>query len=145
MTALQTGSQQIQIHIRDLAARCARALRRCPLKNERAQGKPDARCTRGLVCKPAQKHAHEHTGSAENIRPSLRNGFTAYSALSLVSRALLPPSPLRNLFLKNLTPAFGRRNHASSPYARPAFVFRKLRVHRISTRVRDVRNAPLIG
>jgi hypothetical protein len=33
-----------------------------------------ARCTR--------KCAHEHTGSAESIRPSLRNGFTAYNALS---------------------------------------------------------------
>ena len=30
----------------------------------------------------AQEHAHEHTGSAESIRPSLRNGFTAYGALS---------------------------------------------------------------
>jgi hypothetical protein len=29
-----------------------------------------------------KEHAHEHTGSAENIRPSLRNGFTAYSVLS---------------------------------------------------------------
>src|SRR5882757_11326567 len=38
------------------------------------------------------KNAHEHTGSAEAIRPSLRNGFTAYNALSPVSRALLPPS-----------------------------------------------------
>jgi hypothetical protein len=26
--------------------------------------------------------AHEHTGSAEAIRPSLRNGFTAYFVLS---------------------------------------------------------------
>ena len=33
-----------------------------------------ARCTR--------KSAHEHTGSAEALRHSLRNGFTAYSALS---------------------------------------------------------------
>jgi hypothetical protein len=24
--------------------------------------------------------AHEHTGSAENTRPSLRNGFTAYTS-----------------------------------------------------------------
>src|ERR1700737_3279866 len=43
------------------------------------------------------KNAHEHTGSAEAIRPSLRNGFTAYSALSPVSRALLPPSLRRSL------------------------------------------------
>jgi hypothetical protein len=39
-----------------------------------------------------ERNAHEHTGSAEAIRPSLRNGFTAYFALSPVSRALLPPS-----------------------------------------------------
>jgi hypothetical protein len=32
-----------------------------------------------------QKNAHEHTGSAEAIRPSLRNGFTTYFALSLVT------------------------------------------------------------
>jgi hypothetical protein len=53
-----------------------------PPRNQRAQGTPDARCTRGLVCKHAQKNAHEHTGSAEAIRHSLRNGFTAYNALS---------------------------------------------------------------
>jgi hypothetical protein len=27
------------------------------------------------------KSAHEHTGSAETLRPSLRNGFTAYFVL----------------------------------------------------------------
>jgi hypothetical protein len=43
---------------------------------------PDARCTRGLACKMGRKDAHEHTGSAEAIRHSLRNGFTAYFALS---------------------------------------------------------------
>jgi hypothetical protein len=57
---------------------------------------PDARCTRGLACKTAQKHAHEHTGSAENIRHSLRNGFTAYIALTPGYRAFLPPSPPGN-------------------------------------------------
>jgi hypothetical protein len=30
-----------------------------------------------------KKDAHEHTGSAEAFRPSLRNGFTAYIVLSL--------------------------------------------------------------
>ena len=43
---------------------------------------PDARCTRGPVCKKEEEDAHEHTGSAEAIRHSLRNGFTAYVALS---------------------------------------------------------------
>ena len=44
---------------------------------------PGARCTRGLVCKMCAKRcAHEHTGSAEALRHSLRNGFTAYAVLS---------------------------------------------------------------
>jgi hypothetical protein len=47
------------------------------------QGRPGARCTRGLACHDAHsKSAHEHTGSAEAARPSLRNGFTAYFVLS---------------------------------------------------------------
>jgi hypothetical protein len=54
---------------------------------------PDARCTRGPVCKMGKENAHEHTGSAENIRHSLRNGFTAYSELSPVIRICLSPSP----------------------------------------------------
>jgi hypothetical protein len=43
---------------------------------------PDARCIRGPVCKMEKGNAHEHTGSAEAIRHSLRNGFTAYIVLS---------------------------------------------------------------
>ena len=54
------------------------------------------------------KNAHEHTGSAESIRPSLRNGFTAYFAISPVRRALLPPS-LRGSSPPSLAPASGAR------------------------------------
>ena len=57
---------------------------------------PDARCTRGPVCKMGKENAHEHTGSAEAIRHSLRNGFTAYNALTPGYRAFLPPSPHGN-------------------------------------------------
>ena len=39
---------------------------------QKAQGKPDARCTRGLVCNGVGRSAHEHTGPAEAIRLSLR-------------------------------------------------------------------------
>jgi hypothetical protein len=50
---------------------------------ERARGRPGARCTRCLMCQCiCKKTAHEHTGSAEAVRPSLRNGFTAYIVLS---------------------------------------------------------------
>ena len=54
---------------------------------------PDARCTRGLVCKVVQKVRTRAYRAAEAIRHSLRNGFTAYSALSPENRALLSPSP----------------------------------------------------
>src|SRR5438105_7952348 len=77
------------------------------LDSQRAQGMPDARCTRDLMRNVHKKCAHEHTGEAENIRHSLRNGFTAYNALSPVSLVLLPPQ----------TPTSGRQDHTSLPYA----------------------------
>jgi hypothetical protein len=43
---------------------------------------PGACCTRSLVCKMV-RCAHEHTGTAGALRHSLRNGLTAYAALSL--------------------------------------------------------------
>jgi len=40
-----------------------------------------------------KEHAHEHTGSAETLRPSLRNGFTAYFVLSPVNGFLATVAP----------------------------------------------------
>ena len=57
---------------------------------------PDARCTRGLVCKIVQRKRTRAYRAAENIRHSLRNGFTAYIALTPGYRAFLPPSPHGN-------------------------------------------------
>src|SRR2546423_12586718 len=88
---------------------------------------PDARCTRGLMRNVHKKCAHEHTGEAENIRHSLRNGFTAYNVISPVSHVLLPPS----------TPTSGRQDHTSLPYALAARVSRSLSVHRNSAPRRD--------
>src|SRR6266702_6342676 len=51
---------------------------------QRERGMPGARCTRGLVRKLCERNAHEHTGSAETLRHSPRNGFTAYAVLSSV-------------------------------------------------------------
>ena len=81
---------------------------------------PDARCTRDLMRNVHKECAHEHTGEAENIRHSLRNGFTAYNALSPVSHVLLPPS----------TPTSGRQDHTPLPYAFAPFVFGTTGVHR---------------
>jgi hypothetical protein len=49
-------------------------------REDRVRAAPAVSCAR---C--TSKNAHEHTGSAETLRPSPRNGFTAYSALSPVT------------------------------------------------------------
>src|ERR1700737_1424369 len=103
------------------------------LEMTRAQGRPGARCTRGLVCKIVQRNAHEHTGSAGASRPSLRNGFTAYNALS----------PATGLFchrrLAGLTARLDASVGASGPhdFAVRLSAVRQwhLRVHRIPPRV----------
>ena len=61
----------------------------------------------------AKKNAHEHTGSAEAARPSLRNGFTAYSVLSPARPGLfVTVIPKKRELPRNLTPAIG----ASGPH-----------------------------
>src|SRR3981189_1986039 len=55
------------------------------LFKQRAQGRPGARCTRGLVCGLHKTSCTRAYRAAENTQPSLRNGFTAYIELSLVN------------------------------------------------------------
>ena len=78
---------------RDLAARSARAVRELALENrgrreDRVRAAPAVSCAR---C--TKQNAHEHTGSAEAVRPSLRNGFTAYNALSSVTGFVATVAP----------------------------------------------------
>ena len=49
-------------------------------REDRVRAAPAVSCA-----KCAKGNAHEHTGSAETLRPSLRSGFTAYFELSLVN------------------------------------------------------------
>ena len=56
-----------------------------PLILQRAQGRPGARCTRGLVCKVHKRKRTRAYRFSGNIRPSLRNGLTAYNVLSPVT------------------------------------------------------------
>jgi hypothetical protein len=132
--------RSLRIWRRILAAGSARGLHRFrPV--QRAQGRPGASCTRGLVCcLRLARGAHEHTGTAGASRPSLRNGFTAYFVLSpengsfaSVAGGKLPASVM---------PAPRHQNHTTSPYASGAYVYRAISVHRISPRVRDVRERP---
>jgi hypothetical protein len=53
--------------------------------NQRAQGMPGARCTRGLVCQNCAFRRTRAYRAAEAVRHPLRNGFTAYFVLSPVS------------------------------------------------------------
>jgi hypothetical protein len=87
---------------------------------------PGARCTRGLVCKIVQRNAHEHTGSAEAIRHSLRNGFTAYAVLSPATnsschrrRRIIGSSQTRLGYenLRRLDTSNGCQDHTVLPYA----------------------------
>ena len=134
-----------QICVRILAARCARALRRGP-PSKRTRGRRESRVraapavSRANMC---EENAHEHTGSAEASRPSLRNGFTAYSALSPVTGLSCHRHPREVLLPANLTPASGRQDHTASPSAQVTLVSRNSRVHRIPPRVRDDRDPPL--
>src|SRR5712672_110659 len=74
-------------------------------REDRVRAAPAVSCA---MC--TRKCAHEHTGSAESIRPSLRNGFTAYNALSPVTGFLATVIPEKRLLLTNLTPASGRQD-----------------------------------
>ena len=61
-----------------------------------------------------RRRAHEHTGSAETLRPSLRNGFTAYFELSPVngSFATVAPKKLASQELDASTAASGPHDFA---------------------------------
>ena len=90
------------------------------LSNERAQGMPGARCTRGLVCK-LQKNAHTSI-QVQRRHPAFPAQwfYGLYRALP-GDRALLSPSLCANCSA-NLTPASRRQDHTTSPSASAPFV-----------------------
>jgi hypothetical protein len=79
-------SNSERMWLRIPAARCARVLRQLPPSREQ-EGAGKAGCTlhprsRVQNCTKTRTRAYRFSGG---IRPSLRNGFTAYSALSSVN------------------------------------------------------------
>src|SRR5437899_12675019 len=98
-----------------------------PLRNRgrREDRVPAAPAVSRAIC--AKENAHEHTGSAETLRPSLRNGFTAYSELSPVNGSFA--TVVSGTLPANLTPAPRRQDHTTSPYAQATHVSRGSRVH----------------
>src|SRR2546422_9509335 len=89
--------------VRDLAACFARALQiLCLPRKSRAQGMPDARCTRGLVCQTVQKwrtRAYRFSGGSPTSPAQWLYGLLR--ALP-GERAFLPPS-LRGIFPAQLS------------------------------------------
>ena len=73
----------MNIAARSRGVDCARGLKNFPpsenggRREDRVRAAPAVSCAMGT-----KKCAHEHTGPAESIRPSLRNGLTAYAELS---------------------------------------------------------------
>src|SRR3954471_11613777 len=114
-----------------------------PSSIQRAQGMPDARCTRGLVSKCAQRVRPRAYRAAESIRHPLRSGFTAYGALSPENGcfASVVPREIERL-PATLTPAPRRRDHTLLPYASAALVRRNIDVHRIPVPRFDDRERP---
>jgi hypothetical protein len=104
---------------------------------------PDARRVRSRV-RSIESARVSHHGHAGNVRHSPRNGFNGFLRTLPGDRAFLPPSPLRSLLLKNLTPASGRQDHTTSPSASRAIRQERISVHRIPPHVRDDRETPLL-
>src|SRR5258706_1458102 len=110
---LAMTSLQFQIRVRDLAARCARVVHES-LAQQRAQGMPGAQCTRSLVCKK-QTHERSHHGHTGNHPAFPAQWFYGLLRALPGDQACLTPSPA--LLIADLTPALGRQNDTTWPYA----------------------------
>ena len=100
---------------------------------------PGACCTRGLVCKYCRERAHEHTGTAGALRYSLRNGLTAYAALSLetnsscLHRWRIDGASIRldQIRHQQLGTSHGCQDHTVLPYAIAPFILRDVNRSRV--------------
>src|SRR2546422_2076168 len=97
---------------------------------------PGAQCTRSLARKMDKAHERGHHRSTGTPGIPARNGFTAYFALSPVTRLcchrrqrikVLSDARLGRLASANLTPTLGRQNHTTSPYAESIVRLRAIR------------------
>jgi hypothetical protein len=105
-------------------------------ENQRAQGRPGARRTRGLACRFAHRKRLHTSIQVWRKHPGLPCAMVLrFASCSSRRTAVLPPSPAR--LHAGLTPAPRRQNHTTSPYASGVSVHHAFRVHRIPPRVRD--------
>ena len=115
------------IQFRLLAARCARAVLVVSPSSQEGAGNAGRRLAPAVSCAiSARKCAHEHTGTAGAARHSLRDGFTAYTELSLETNSFClhrrriegsSKSGWISQNLRRLDASNGRQNHTVLPYA----------------------------
>jgi hypothetical protein len=125
-------------HAFALAARCARAVHLI-FRPKRAQGTPDARCTRSPLCN-VESTGVEATGTPEHPASPAQWFYGLCRALP-GDRALLPPSSRGLRFChcpvgpikppQDLTPASGRQDHTILPSATASLVRVLVIAHRL--------------
>ena len=93
-------------------------LKSSALFKKRAQGRPGARCTRGLACKRVKKRTRAYRFSGSSPAFPAQWFYGLFRALP-GDRAFLSPS-LRKSLPANLTPASRRQDHTTSPSASQA-------------------------
>ena len=95
----------------------------CPSRNQRAQGRPGARRTRGLARKTVHQTRARAYRFGGNTPAFPAQWLTAYFALAPVTGFLATVIPEKLSLPRNLTPAPGRQAHTTSPYAWATLVF----------------------
>ena len=136
-----------QMHFRDLAAWFARAVHFVlPSRNFRGRREDRVHAAPAVLCAISGGDAH----TSIQVRRK-HPGLPCATALRFIScsprsgRARCHRHRARREPLRNLTPASGRQDHTTSPYASGVYVCHAIRVHRIPPRVRDVRERPSSG
>jgi hypothetical protein len=125
-----------------LAARCTRSFAgKLTLSHQRAQGRPGARPTRGLMCDMGSKCCMSIQIWQRHPAFPAQWLYGLYEIV-LVTGFLATIIPEKRLLLDELTPAPGRRTQTISLYASAALVSRSSSVHRIPPHGRDDRDRP---
>jgi hypothetical protein len=115
----------------------------------RGRGEDRVRAAPAVSCaKVTNKNAHEHTGSAETLRPSPRNGFNGLSSCSprRDHSLLVTVARVMRSIITNLTPAiWGVRTTRLCRPRQPRSSVAAFASTASRRAFRDVRNAPLVG
>jgi hypothetical protein len=126
-----------------LAARCARVLRHVTLPRwQRAQGKPGARCTRGLACKMCTRtrtRAYRFSGE----HPAFPAQWFYGLLRALPGEAGSFATVTSRIDSAKLGASVGRQDHTTSPSASATFVFVTSASTASHRNVRDDRDPPL--